>query len=111
MQLSYLKPDEVHEAVVDGSADVGILSYPDRFRKVRSIALRDEVMAVVCPPDHALAGRRTVNAGDLDGHEMIGFDADLPVAGGRPPTSANTGPPRASSTPLTTSTPSRPRWR
>ncbi len=80
VNLTYLKPDEVHEAVVDGSADVGILSYPDRFRKVRSIALRDEVMAVVCPPDHALAGRRTVNAGDLDGHEMIGFDADLPVA-------------------------------
>ena len=80
VQIKYLKPDEVHEAVVEGSADVGILSYPDRFRKVRSIALRDEEMAVVCPPEHDLASRRAVEARDLDGHEMIGFDADLPVA-------------------------------
>lgn len=79
VHIDYDKPDEVHEAVVTGRADVGLLSYPERFKKVDTIALRDEEMAVVCPPDHALAARETVRAHELSGLEMVGFDTDLPV--------------------------------
>ena len=79
VQIVYEKPDAVHDSVVRGRADVGILSYPERFKKVGVIALRDEAMCVVCPPNHALASRRSVTAADLTGHEMVGFDADLPV--------------------------------
>ncbi|MEL7087140.1 MAG: LysR family transcriptional regulator [Planctomycetota bacterium] len=79
VQIAYEKPDAVHDSVVHGRADVGILSYPERFKKVGVIALRDEEMCVVCPPRHALAKRRSVAAVQLTGHEMVGFDADLPV--------------------------------
>ncbi|MEM7624995.1 MAG: LysR family transcriptional regulator [Planctomycetota bacterium] len=79
VHINYEKPDAVHDSVVHGRADVGILSYPDRFKKVGVIALRDEEMCVVCPPNHALAKRQRVSADDLTGHEMVGFDADLPV--------------------------------
>lgn len=79
VQIAYEKPDAVHDSVVHGRADVGILSYPDRFKKIGVIALRDEEMCVVCPPSHALAKKQTVAAADLSGHEMVGFDADLPV--------------------------------
>jgi DNA-binding transcriptional LysR family regulator len=79
VQIDYEKPDAVHAAVVEGRVDVGILSYPERFKKVAAVPLRDEVMAVVCPEDHPLAGRRSVEAGELSGLEMVGFDLDLPV--------------------------------
>lgn len=79
VHIDYEKPDAVHESVVSGRADVGLLSYPDRFKKVDVVALRDEEMAVVCPPDHALAAYPRVEARQLRGLEMVGFDTDLPV--------------------------------
>ncbi len=82
VQIDYQKPDAVHESVVTGRADVGILSYPERFKKIGVIPLRDEEMAVVCPPGHPLARHRRVEAATLCDHPMIGFDTPLPVARG-----------------------------
>jgi len=80
VELRYLKPDQVHQAVLNQQADMGIVSFPDRFAKVEVQPLREETMAVVCRPDHALAGRKTVAADELSGLEMAGFEADLPIA-------------------------------
>ncbi|MBB6429609.1 LysR family transcriptional regulator [Algisphaera agarilytica] len=82
VQIAYEKPDAVYQSVIEGRADLGLLSYPDRFKKVGVIALRDEEMAVVCPPNHALAGRESVEAQELSGQEMVSFDTDLPVGRG-----------------------------
>lgn len=80
VELRYLKPDQVHQAVVQQQADLGIVSFPDRFGKVEVKPLGEEAMGVVCGPDHELAGRKTVAAKELSGLEMAGFDADLPIA-------------------------------
>ncbi|MEM9915048.1 MAG: LysR family transcriptional regulator [Planctomycetota bacterium] len=79
VQIAYEKPDAVYASVMEGRADLGLLSYPERFKKVGVIALRDEEMAVVCPPNHALARQTTVDAQQLSGQEMVSFDTDLPV--------------------------------
>lgn len=80
VELSYLKPDQVHRMVVDQQADLGIVSFPDRFSKVVVQPLREEAMAVVCGPGHALSGRKTVAAHELTGLAMAGYDAELPIA-------------------------------
>ncbi len=41
--------------------------------------LRDERMAVVCPPSHELCGRSVVQASELSAFPLIGFGSDLPV--------------------------------
>lgn len=79
VEINYRKPDEIHRMVLDGAADLGVVSYPERFKKVRVIQLRDEIMAVVCAPRHELAGRRSVTAPQLSPHTMASFDLDLPV--------------------------------
>lgn len=79
VEIAYAKPDTIYQSVVGGGVDLGIVSYPDRFKKVAVQPLRDEVMSVVCGPGHALAKRRAVSAGELSGLEMVGFDTDLPV--------------------------------
>jgi len=79
VEISYLKPDEIHCMVIDGEADLGLVSYPDRFRKVGVIELREEVMAVVCPADHPLAARPSMTPSELSPYTMVGFDLDLPV--------------------------------
>lgn len=80
VQISYHKPDQVYQAVVNQSVDLGIVSFPDRFTKVAVMPLREEAMAVVCDPGHALAQRKSVAVQELSGLEMVGFDADLPIA-------------------------------
>lgn len=80
VELNYLKPDQVHRAVLDNQADLGIVSFPDRFAKVVVELLREEAMAVVCRPEHALADRKTVAASELTGMDQAGYDAELPIA-------------------------------
>lgn len=77
--LNYEKPDEVYRRVREGECDLGILSYPQRWRKVDIVSLREEIMAVVCGPKHPLARLKRVGAKELGEYPMVTFDADLPV--------------------------------
>ena len=79
VEIRYDRPDRVYQLVRDSGFDLGILSYPRQWRKVDVVPLRDEVMAVVCRPDHELAGRQKMQARALADYPMVTFDADLPV--------------------------------
>ena len=79
VQIRYDQPEAVYGAVREFDCDMGILAYPQRWRNVGVIALRDETMAVVCRPDHPLARTEQVEAAALSAHEMVTFDQDLPV--------------------------------
>lgn len=79
VDIRYKRPDEVYDAVRHDRCDLGILSYPQRWRDVGVIPLRDEVMVVVCRAGHALTARPRVHASELDSWPMITFEASLPV--------------------------------
>ncbi len=79
VEIHYEKPDDVYSAVRAKECDVGIVSYPQRWRKVGVIPLRDEVMAVVCNPEHPLAGRARVRPAELSQYPMATFSMDLPA--------------------------------
>lgn len=86
IEMDYQKPDAVHRAVIEGRADFGIVSYPERSALLRILPLREEPMGLVSPPQpastaHALAmaAREGVRAADLAGIPMLGFDLTLPI--------------------------------
>jgi len=79
VEIKYKHPDEVYEAVREHHCDLGIVSYPQRWRQVGVIPLRDEVMAVVAHPDHPLTRRVRVQPKDLHDAKLVTFGADLPV--------------------------------
>ncbi len=79
IRLDYKRPEEVHDAVTHQRCDLGILSYPQRWRDVDVIPLRDERMCVVCAPGHTLASRQTVHASELGGYELATFEVALPA--------------------------------
>src|SRR5690606_36597843 len=82
VEIRYEQPNRVYRAVREGECDLGILSYPRRWRSVGILPLRDEPMAVVCRPDHALAQRGVdrIHARELTGLDMVAFGTGLPVA-------------------------------
>jgi DNA-binding transcriptional LysR family regulator len=79
VQIRYDQPEGVYRAVREQACDVGMVSYPERWRQVGIIPLRNETMAVVCHPGYELAGRAKITAGELAGYPLVTFDADLPA--------------------------------
>jgi LysR family transcriptional regulator, transcriptional activator of the cysJI operon len=79
LQVSYLRPERVWQAIEEDQADLGLMSYAESSREIVALPWRDEEMVVAVAPDHRLAKRRSVPAAALEGEAFIGFDDDLPI--------------------------------
>jgi DNA-binding transcriptional LysR family regulator len=79
LEVEYLRPDKVYEAVLGDRADLGLVSYPEPSRELTAIPWRQERMVVACAPSHPLARFAMVRPGDLVGRDFVGFDEDLPI--------------------------------
>jgi DNA-binding transcriptional LysR family regulator len=79
LEVEYLRPEKVYEAVVTDRADLGLLSYAEPNKSVTVRPWRDEEMVLAASPYHPLANKSEVRPEDLDGVAFIGFDEDLPI--------------------------------
>jgi DNA-binding transcriptional LysR family regulator len=79
LQVDYLRPEKVYEAVAADHVDLGLVSYPEPTREIAVIAWRQEEMALATSPSHPLAHRTSIVAADLQDVEFIAFDEDLPI--------------------------------
>jgi DNA-binding transcriptional LysR family regulator len=79
LQVEYMRPDRIYEAVRGGTADLGLVSYPEASREITAIPWRNEEMQLAVPPDHPLAHLEEVHAADLSGQDFVGFDEDLSI--------------------------------
>ncbi len=79
LQVEYLRPDKIYEALLADQADLGIVSYPETSRDLAVIPWREERMSVVMAPAHRLAGKSRIGARDLNGETFIAFDEDLSI--------------------------------
>ena len=79
LEVEYLRPEKVYEAVVTDRADLGLMSYAEPTREVEVLPWREEQMVVAASPYHPLAAKADVELRDLDGLDFIGFDEDLPI--------------------------------
>jgi DNA-binding transcriptional LysR family regulator len=79
IDIEYLHPDRVVEKVQDGTADFGLVSFPQASRKLTAIPWREEEMVLACAATHPLAGRSSIRAAQLQGEKFVGFDKDLVI--------------------------------
>jgi len=79
VQLECLHPHKVVEAVITGTVDLGVMSYPPAERALSVVPLREEPMALVCHPNHRLARRRVVMPTELTGEAFVAFDPGLTI--------------------------------
>jgi DNA-binding transcriptional LysR family regulator len=77
LHVEYLRPDKVYEAVLEGQADLGFISYPEHRRDLTVIPWREERMTVALYPTHPLAGHDILLPKDLDHQEFIAFDEEV----------------------------------
>jgi DNA-binding transcriptional LysR family regulator len=79
VRVQYQHPRRVYELVESNQVDLGLVSYPRSSRAIKATVWRQEPMVLVCAPAHPLASRDRVTCEDLQGLEMIAFDADLEI--------------------------------
>jgi DNA-binding transcriptional LysR family regulator len=79
VHLEYLHPDRVYGHVLDGTADLGLVSFPRKLSKLAAVPWRDEEMVLACSPVHPLAPHATIRPSSLEGVKYIHFDKDLTV--------------------------------
>jgi DNA-binding transcriptional LysR family regulator len=80
LEVQYLRPERIYEAVLAGEVDLGLISYPESRRDITVIPWRREEMVLAVSPEHALAARAdAVPPRDLNGADFISFDEELPI--------------------------------
>jgi DNA-binding transcriptional LysR family regulator len=79
LEVEYLRPEKVYEAVLSDRADLGLVSYPEPGRELMVLPWREERMVVAAAPAHPLARRAVVRPADLRGCDFVAFDRDLPI--------------------------------
>jgi DNA-binding transcriptional LysR family regulator len=79
LEVDYMRPEKVYEAVRNDAADLGLVSYPEPSREIAAIPWRHEEMQVALCPAHPLSARSELVPGDLEGQDFIGFDEDLSI--------------------------------
>jgi LysR family transcriptional regulator, transcriptional activator of the cysJI operon len=80
LEVQYLRPERIYEAVLAGEVDLGLISYPETRRDITVIPWRREEMVLAVSPEHSLAGHSgPVPPHELNGADFISFDEDLPI--------------------------------
>ncbi len=79
VHIDYLHPDRVYERVMDGTADLGLLSYPKKTPNLAAVTWREEEMVLACSPKHPFASRLALPVKELNGQAYVHFDKDLNV--------------------------------
>ena len=79
VRMEYLHPTRVVESVTDGSAELGLISFPKRWSDLTALPWRDEEMVVAVHPDHEFASLEAVEIGRLDGAPFVHFDPQLSI--------------------------------
>jgi DNA-binding transcriptional LysR family regulator len=79
VHLEYLHPDRVYEKVHDGTADLGLVSFPRKLPKLSAILWREEEMVLACSPVHPLASNLAIYPAQLQDVRYIHFDKDLTI--------------------------------
>ncbi len=79
IRLDYEHPARVYELVEEDQIELGLVSFPKSSRNIVALAWREEPMVFVCSPQHALAQPGPIRLEDLQGVNMVGFDAGLKI--------------------------------
>src|SRR6202167_326152 len=80
LEVQYLRPERIYEAVLAGKVDLGLVSYPENRRDITAFPWRREEMVLAVSPEHAFAARAdSVATHELEGADFITYDDDLPI--------------------------------
>ena len=79
IDLEYSRPTRVLRDVLSGNVELGVLAFPEPRRGLTITPMPDNLLVLIAPPDHKLAGRKKVKVSDLNGQNFVHFERDVPT--------------------------------
>jgi DNA-binding transcriptional LysR family regulator len=79
LQVEYMHPDRVYQAVAGGQADLGLVSYPRATKELLARPWKQEPMVLGVAPRHPLSRKSRIRPADLRAADFVTFDEHLPI--------------------------------
>ena len=79
VHVEYRRANQVYDAVLGNTVDVGLVAYPIHDAKWETVPLRKERLVLACHPQHPFAKLRSVEFKALNGQKFISFEPDMPT--------------------------------
>jgi DNA-binding transcriptional LysR family regulator len=79
VQVELCRTREVYDHVLNDEADVGLVAYPVRESRLKTVALRKDRLTVICHPQHPFARLKSIKLKALSGQKFISFERDTPI--------------------------------
>jgi DNA-binding transcriptional LysR family regulator len=79
VQVEYRRANQVYEDVIGNVVDLGLVAYPVRNAKLEICPLRQDLLILICHPQHPFARSKTIRLKTLAGQKFIGFQPDTPT--------------------------------
>jgi DNA-binding transcriptional LysR family regulator len=79
VHVEYRRANQVYDAVLGNTVDVGLVAYPVRDARWEIVPLGKEPLVLACHPQHPFAKLRSVKIKALSGQKFISFEPDMPT--------------------------------
>jgi DNA-binding transcriptional LysR family regulator len=79
VHVEYLRANQVYDDVTGNIVDLGLVAYPVKEPRIEVIPLRNEVLTLICHPNHPLARCPAVSAAQLNEQRFVAFEPDIPT--------------------------------
>jgi LysR family transcriptional regulator, transcriptional activator of the cysJI operon len=77
LHVEYSQGAQVYEDCLQGSIELGIVTYPEARKGLRIIPLPADKLVLICAPDHPLAHRHHIDIHKLSGQNFVAFAKGL----------------------------------
>ena len=77
--VEYRRASQVYEEIFSNVADIGLVAYPQKDQRLEAVPLRNDLLVIICHPQHPLATKRKLRLQAIHGQKFIGFEPDIPT--------------------------------
>ena len=79
VSVEYRRATQLYEDIVTGMAVIGLVAYPQKDPRLQVTSLAEDMLVLICHPDHPLAQQPKVKLSEIASHKFIAFEPDIPT--------------------------------
>ena len=79
IDLEYSRTTRVVRDVMNGTVELGVLAFPEPKKGLSIVPMHTERLVLICPPDHPLAKKKTINVEQVRDQNFVLFERDIPT--------------------------------
>ena len=79
VSVEYRRATQLYEDIVTDMADIGLVAYPQKDPRLQVTSLAEDMLVLICHPDHPLAQQPKVKLSEIASHKFIAFEPDIPT--------------------------------